>query len=373
MKKISENTWLKLALTGILLIVVYKSVDNLTNIFGFVKNFFKVSTPCIIGAIIALFVYVPVHKFENMFCKINMPFIKKHAKAFGLLVVYLLLAGILVTAVKYIVPVLYKNIEDLITRLPAYAVQLNNLLEQMEFLPKLDWGFLSEFLLEYFDLSRLNQYLNVITGIANSFISFLVSIIISIYMILEKDQITDRLKKIRKRLKIKKNTDIFMRYIRDIIGLFRSYFTGLLLDSILIGSVSTIVFSAFGVPYAVFLGLVVVVGNMIPFFGPIVAAIITYLISMIGLGPLNALWVLLFQFILGQIDGNVIQPKIVGSQVGVSPLVVLVAVTVFGGLFGPLGMILGVPISASVKLVLDDYLADGKIDGNTSEEEEVSA
>ena len=73
------------------------------------------------------------------------------------------------------------------------------------------------------------------------------------------------------------------------------------------------------------------IGNMIPFFGPIVAALVTYLIGMIGLGPVNALWILVFQFVLGQIDGNIIQPKIVGSQVGVSPLLVLVSVTVFGG------------------------------------------
>ncbi len=371
MKKVSESTWLKLVLTGILLIVVYKSVDNLTNIFGFIKTFLKVSTPCIVGAVIALFVYVPVCKVENLFRKIRVPFIKKHAKAFGLLFVYLLLVGILVTGIKYFIPVLYKNIEELITKLPGYVAQLNVLLEQIDFLPRLDWGFLSELILEYFDLSRLNQYLNVITGIANSFVSFFISIIISIYVILEKEQISGVLKKLRKRLNIKQNTDVLVRYLRDIVGLFRSYFTGLLLDSILIGAVSTIVFSTFGVPYAVFLGLVVAIGNMIPFFGPIVASVIAYLISIISLGPLNALWILVFQLILGQIDGNIIQPKIVGSQVGVSPLIVLVAVTIFGGLFGPLGMILGVPVCASAKLVLDDYLADGKIDGNIEEGDSV--
>lgn len=368
MKKLFESNWLKLILTGILLIVVYKSVDNLNNIFSFFGTFLDVIMPCLIGAVIALFAYKPVRKIEGLFSKIRFVPVKRHAKALGVLVVYLAAFAVLAVAIKFIVPVLYKNIEELVIKVPGYIEQLNGLLTHLAFLPKLDLSFIGEKLLRYFDFERINQYLSVITGIANSFVSFIVSIIISIYIILEKEQIAQFLARLRRHLNFGGNADIIVMYIKKIIALFRSYFAGLLLDSILIGTISTIVFAVFRVPYAVFLGLAVAIGNMIPFFGPIIAAIVIYFIGMISLGPLNALWILAFQLILGQIDGNIIQPKIVGSQVGISPLLVLISVTVFGGLFGPLGMILGVPICASAKLVLDDYLADGKIDGNSSEE-----
>ena len=363
MKKIFENNWLKVLLTGILFIVVYKSVDNLNNIFSFFGTFLSVITPCIIGALIALFAYNPVRKVEDLFQKMNLKPALKYKKLFAVLIVYFIAFFVLGIAIKYIVPVLYKNVEELIVKIPVLIEHLNGLFSKLEFMPQLNIGAIGEKLLGYLDFERINHYLSVITGIANSFVSFLVSIIISIYIILEKEQITAFFVKLRERMTIKEKTDLFVRYTRKIVALFRSYFTGLFIDSVIIGAVTTIVFAAFKVPYAVFLGLIVAIGNMIPFFGPIVAAIIIYFIGMISLGPLNALWLLAFQLVLGQIDANVIQPKIIGSYVGISPLLVLISVTVFGGLFGPLGMVFGVPICASAKLVLDDYLADGKIDG----------
>ncbi len=369
MKKLFKSSWLMLIVTGVLLILVYKSVDNLDSIFMFFGKLLQVLTPCIIGLLIALFAYKPARKLENLIQKIPCRLITKHAKALGVLVIYVVFIAAISIAVKFIVPVLYKNIEDLIVKIPSYAERLNQLTAHVDFLPKLDLSFVSEILVNYINFERLNQYLSVITGIANSFISFFVSIVISIYIVLEKDEIMLFLKKVRSRLKIRSKADIITLYVHKIVALFRSYFTGLFLDSVLIGTISGVVFAIFGVPYAVFLGLTVAIGNLIPFFGPIVAAIITYLISMISLGPLSAIWVLVFQLVMGQIDGNLIQPKIVGSHVGISPLLVLVSVTVFGGLFGPIGMILGVPVCASVKLVIDDYLSDGKIDGNYDAEQ----
>ena len=365
MKKVFNNSWIKLILSGILLIVVYKSVDNLSNIFSFVDAFLDVAQPCIIGAIIALFAYVPVRKIATIFSRIRFSFLQKHAKAFGILVVYLAFIAIISLAIKYIVPVLYRNIEELITKIPLYLEQLNQLTKHIDFLPEINLGFIGEQLLKYFNMERLNEYLTLLTGIANSFVGFVVSVIISVYIILEKEQVSSVFSKLSKRLNVGSKTGVFVAYVQKIIALFRSYFAGLLMDSFLIGTICTIVFAVFHVPYAVFLGLVIAVGNMIPFFGPIVAAGVVYLIAMISLGPVNAIWILVFQLVMGQLDGNVIQPKIVGSQVGVSPLLVLVSVTIFGGLFGPLGMILGVPVCASAKLVLEDYLEDGRIDGNS--------
>ena len=365
--KFFESNWFKLILTGILLIIVYKSVDNLNSIFSFIGTFLGIVMPIIIGCVIALFAYRPVCKIKGLLCKTNKKLIASHSLVISVFVVYIICFIIIALAVHFIVPVLYKNVEELVTKLPGYLNSLNALLSHVEFLPKLDLTLIGEKLLSYFSFERLNQYVSVITGIANSFVSFVVSVIVSIYIILEKKQILLFLKKVKKHFKFERKTDVFVWYVKKIINLFYSYFAGLLLDSILIGSISTVVFASFHVPYAVFLGLAVAIGNMIPFFGPIVAAIITYSIGMIGLGPVNALWILVFQLVLGQIDGNIIQPKIVGSQVGVSPLLVLISVTVFGGLFGPLGMILGVPICASAKLVLEDYLEDGKIDGDKRE------
>ena len=134
--------------------------------------------------------------------------------------------------------------------------------------------------------------------------------------------------------------------------MFYSYFAGLAIDAAVVGLVSTLFYMVYGAPYPWFLGLIVGIGNMIPFFGPIASALLVTFISAISLGPIKALWILLFQIVLGQIDGNLIQPRILGNSVGISPFWVIFGVLLFGGLLGPWGMLLGVPIVAAIRMMI---------------------
>lgn len=367
MKKLIENSWLKLLLTGIILIVIYKSVDNLGGIFSFLGTVLEVLLPCIIGALIALFVYLPTKKLERVVQKINWRPIQKNARLISALFIYAVAFCLITFGVKFIIPVLYKNAEDLIVRIPGYAEKLNELTAHFDFIPKFDIAFLGEILNKYLDPTRINSYISLLSGIFNSFISFVVSVIISLYIVLETENIKAYLHKLHTHINIGKKADVYVLYARKVVALFRSYFTGLFLDSLLIGTISTVVFMLFKIPYAAFLGLVIGIGNLVPIFGPIVAAFVVYFIGMISLGPLNALWLFVYQIVLAQVDGNIINPKIVGSQVGLKPLWVLVSVTVFGGLFGPIGMVLGVPVFASIKLIMDDFLDDGRFNGSQKE------
>ena len=112
----------------------------------------------------------------------------------------------------------------------------------------------------------------------------------------------------------------------------------------------------FKVPYAFMLGLVVAIGNLIPFLGPIIASLIVFLISTLTLGPLSGIWLLILQFVMAQLDSNLLQPKILSESTGISPLLVLISVTVFGSLWGAAGMIIGVPVCAIAKTIPDPTL-----------------
>jgi len=169
------------------------------------------------------------------------------------------------------------------------------------------------------------------------------------------------MRKVKNKCFNNKPTKIFIYYAKKSVSLFYSYFSGLLFDAALIGIITAIVLSIFNVPYSVLLGVIVAVGNLIPIFGAIVSNIIVYIIVAFSFGPFKALWVLLFQFVLGQIDGNLIQPKIVGNSVGISPLLVLISVTVFGGLFGVVGMLIGTPLMAVIRMIINDYLEDKRV------------
>ena len=136
-----------------------------------------------------------------------------------------------------------------------------------------------------------------------------------------------------------------MRFVhRTFIG----FITGKVLDSIIIGLLCFIGTTLLGTPYAALVSVIVGVTNVIPFFGPYLGAIPSaFLILVVDLShPMNCVTFLIFILILQQVDGNLIGPKILGNSTGLSSFWVIFAITVFGGLFGVPGMIVGVPIFA---------------------------
>lgn len=108
-------------------------------------------------------------------------------------------------------------------------------------------------------------------------------------------------------------------------------------------------------PFALVLSLIIGVTNMIPYFGPFIgaipAAVITFLVS-----PLTALWVILFILALQQFDGNFLGPKILGDSLDVSPIWIILAVVLGGAFMGPLGMFIGVPILATIKMFFSEFI-----------------
>ena len=129
-----------------------------------------------------------------------------------------------------------------------------------------------------------------------------------------------------------------------------------MLDGIIVGILTTIAMSILGVKYAVVLGIMIGVFNMIPYFGAIIAIIIATVITFITGGLSQAVWMVIITTILQQIDANIINPKIVGESLKISPLLVIFAVTVGGAYFGILGMFLAVPVVAVVKVIVVDYI-----------------
>ena len=114
--------------------------------------------------------------------------------------------------------------------------------------------------------------------------------------------------------------------------------------------------SIIGVKYSVLLGFMIGLFNIIPYFGAIVAVALSVLITVITGGLSQAIIMAIVVIILQQIDANIINPKIVGNSLKISPLLIIFAVTVGGAYFGFLGMFLAVPVAAVLKIVINDYV-----------------
>ena len=138
--------------------------------------------------------------------------------------------------------------------------------------------------------------------------------------------------------------------------IFLKFLASQFLDAIVVGILVTIAMTIMGIKYAPLLGFFIGLFNMIPYVGAIIAVAISAVITLITGGLTQAIWMLIVVIILQQIDANIINPKIVGQSLKVSPLLVIFAITVGGAYFGMLGMFLAVPVSAVVRILVEDYV-----------------
>ena len=146
------------------------------------------------------------------------------------------------------------------------------------------------------------------------------------------------------------------KYFNKSNEVFFSFIGGQVLDAFVVGVLTSIAMSILGVKYSILLGFMIGLFNLIPYFGAIVAVgtaiIITIFTGGIGQAALMAVVVIILQ----QIDANIINPKIIGDSLSISPLLVIFAVTVGGAYFGVLGMFLAVPVFTVIKLLIEEYI-----------------
>lgn len=368
MKKI-EQYWWQILLVGLLLIVGWKIID-IKWIINALRSALSILSPFIVGGVFAFFTVKPSKKLETLIQKRFKKVKKTMARGIGVTVVYAALLALLALILKFLIPAIYQNIQDLIINMPEYYKTVSGFIDSIDFLAEfniLNW--LSDTVMSYMNADTVNKAVNIVGSVANSLMSLFLGFILSVYMLVERESLAELFKGFTKIVFKGRRASVIAIYARKTLGVFYSYFTGLIIDAVLIGAISSLFFLIFGAPYPWLLGLAIALGNMIPFFGPIVSAVIAYLACAVAMNPIYSLWVPAFLLLLGQIDGNIIQPKIIGTSVGMSPFWVIFAVTFFGGLWGAVGMIIGVPIVAALRLVYIDY-ADELISKNTAPQKE---
>jgi len=197
-----------------------------------------------------------------------------------------------------------------------------------------------------------NILMSMITNIGSSTFTVFISFIINIYMLSEKDDLLARGRRfIHAYFKDNKAEDILQVFSKA-NKIFKSFLGGKLLDSAIVGIMCVIAFAIARVPYAPLMGTLIGFFNIIPYFGPIIGSVPVIVVSFF-VNPSKALTALIIIIIIQQIDANILEPKIVGENVGVSPFWIITSVTVGGNLFGIPGLILGVPVVVLLKTVIE--------------------
>ena len=132
---------------------------------------------------------------------------------------------------------------------------------------------------------------------------------------------------------------------------------GKVLDSLIIGAIAFVVLTLLKMPYVVLITFIITVTNIIPFFGPFIGAIPSFIIILF-VSPIKALWFLIFIIILQQLDGNYIGPKILGDSMGISSFWILFSILVSGKILGFMGLIVGVPIFVLIYSIAKEYIEE---------------
>ena len=202
----------------------------------------------------------------------------------------------------------------------------------------------------------LGSVITVSGSIASFVINLLIGLITAVYILLDRERLGARFKKIGYAVMKKNHIETLLFWVRRSSALFSGFITGKILDAALIGFLCYFGMLIFGMEYPVLISVIIGVTNIIPFFGPWIGWVPCALILLI-VNPMNALWFSIFLVGLQQLDGNVIGPFILGDRVGLSPLSITVAIVIGGGLFGFVGMLVSVPFYALIYAIIRTVVA----------------
>jgi len=330
--------------------------------------------PFIYGAVIA-YLLKPVCNCVENFLRRLLP--EKMGTAANMLAVTIsLLFGILVVyaLIMMIVPQLITSVTTL------YYTARNNLNDFVEWASHQEIIASNQKLLDFIETSYDNlqdtldnlvrtklvpSMQSLLSGAAlgvMSFVTFLknivIGLIVSVYLLASRKKFGQQGKLILYSLVKPRWANLIMEEIRYADRMFGGFINGKILDSAIIGVLCYIACLIFKFPSALLVSVIIGVTNVIPFFGPFIGAIPATLLILIQ-NPIKALWFVLFVLVLQQVDGNIIGPKILGNTTGLSSFWVLFAILLFGGLWGFVGMIIGVPLFAVIYDVLKKFVFHG--------------
>lgn len=355
--------WLYWFLFAIAVIAVYKILDSLGYIMDFFGGFFNVIAPFFAGALIAYLFYIPARSIEGALRKSKIKLIHKKARILSIMLLYIIVSLILLLLVQVILPVVFTSVGDLANNLQGY---FSTAMDKLSELPddSVIKGVLEQIidtlknidLKQYVNIKDITQYAMGILSVAGSIFDIFVAFVVSIYLLAERKEILAFVKKVSFAIFDKKTFENVGKYFNSTNQIFFNFLASQLLDAIVVGTILTIAFSIMGIKYALLIGFLIGLFNLIPYFGAIIGVVIGALITLISGGLGQTIWMVVVAIILQQIDANIINPKILGNSLKVSPLIVIAVVTIGGAYFGMIGMFLAVPIAAAVKIIVMDAI-----------------
>ena len=373
-EKIIIKTIVGLTIAILIILHFDLAIKGISALVGFMS-------PIILGFVVAFVINVILIRLEKIyFPHTNNRFLKKNRRpvciALALLIILAVIAFVIAMVIPELInafsilakelPASYDSILDkisvFISKVPALENWLVTTLEiDLEHPRDIEW---TKFFTKVVELiigskdgqlnSIMDSTVNIVSGIGSGIVSFCIALVFGIYVLAYKEKLSYQVHKlIRSYLKPKAENIIY--YICHVASeTFSNFIVGQCTEAVILGTLCIIGMSIFRFPYAVMIGTLVGATALIPIIGAYVGAIVGAIMVMTQGGPIQALLFIVFIIVLQQIEGNLIYPKVVGSSVGLPGIWVLAAVTIGGSMNGVFGMLLSVPLAATLYRLLKE-------------------
>jgi predicted PurR-regulated permease PerM len=353
------------------IIITFRLVSEIgffSEIFG---RFWATIAPFLTGAIIAYIMNMPCCAIQRLLEKTGNNVIIKRSRGISVLILIIITLGIITLMLNWIIPAAYSSIVDFIGELSRHEQTFRGWIATLN-----EWGLLA-FLneserdgeidglialvmdtLQNFDFENLPRI--ILAGFGSTFSALFhtfLAIVSSIYLLMEVDKLRAFAMRLTAAITSARTNEVILKYSRKLNFNFRQYIYTQTIDGLILGGIMTVfLMLVVRSPHFLILGLILGILNYIPYFGSIVGTAIAVIVIAFTQGFPTAAWAALIMFAIQQLDGNFIQPRLMGGSFSLSPLLVIISVTVGGVYGGIIGMLVAIPIVALLKDIIDSYI-----------------
>ena len=351
-------------LLALAIIITFVVILEIRFFLDFIRQAWGVLTPFFYGFLIAYIVNMPCSAVQKLFAKTNVHFIVKKQRMFSIFAVLLIFGLLVFLVLDLIIPAIADSISFFIVNAPAYWEGFVAFIEYFNSWDLFGWYISPETVFNFlgdvfadFSVGSLISPLNAIFGVGASIFTGVIAFISSIYVMIEKDRFKGFLCRMLYVYTSDGVSNAIIGYTDRLNKNFRQYVRVQTIDGIILGTLATIQLVIAGSPYALLHGIMLGIVNYVPYFGSIFGTIIAVIVVVFTQGITMGFILAVTLFLTQQIDANIIQPRLMSGSYSLSPLLVIISITVGGAIAGILGMIAAIPIVAVLKEMYDSITA----------------
>ena len=358
-----KRPWLAYTIATCSAVVLFILLSNFGALTKFLRSIYNLFSPIIIGLILAYILNPLVNVFERHVLKRMKKVKLKHTLSvlIALLLFLIAVGGLMVLLIPSVIDSarnMYQSFSSYRGNLERYLNNINNFLAKLQ----IDTSRFSDTIEGWLGkagemiMKNMDKVLSTSVSVGSGFLNFLLGFVLMIYFLLGRESLLAGLERFRRAMLTKEQYDSHTSFFSRCNKIFVRFISLDLLDAIIIGVANAIFMLIMRMPYVPFISMVVGVTNLIPTFGPIVGAIISALILLLNGHPWLALIFIAFSIILQTIDSYVIKPKMFGDGFGIQGIWIVIAILIFGKMFGMTGMLLAVPLAAIISIIYHEYM-----------------